>query len=212
MPLSRNIAQCPADARRHKAERDHKDREKVGKPIHSHATSHNSSVLATRAESDSRRIAKEQKLQTAAAACGIWGDGDIRLGTGSSCTAPQPHQATSNSHRSLFQLARSIVLIAPLTSWPSAFDVLKNRKNLFVAEHRLISRHVRLIIGNDGRKTELGDLEEFIIRVMPRVSGLIVRRCRKPSIGQPSHPVRLTLQVCPMAGRAVHRVATLTYR
>jgi hypothetical protein len=109
-------------------------------------------------------------------------------------------------------MARSGLLIASFAIRPPALDELEHRPDLIVAEYRLERRHVGSIARNHGREPELGDLEQLVIRVMPGMTRLIMGWRGKTSRWQPLHPLRLALEVCPVAGRAMRRVTALTKR
>src|SRR5262249_18382276 len=61
-------------------------------------------------------------------------------------------------------------------------------------------------------KTVLGNGEQYLVRVVPRMAARVVRRCGKTPVGELLAPVRLTFKVGAVAGRALLAVELLAER
>ncbi len=123
-------------------------------------------------------------------------------------------QYPRDSHQLLLAEAQQVV---PVALHIQAADALEHGTepqrgergdDLGIAEHTLVGGHVRhvvLQVRGPGH-TLSGDAQQDLIRVVPGVPACVVRRRRQSAIRAALSPVRLALQPCAVARRAVLRV------
>lgn len=97
--------------------------------------------------------------------------------------------------------------------WPAALDVREHGPDLVGGQGLAESRHVALVafwrVGGDAVAR---DLEQHLVRVVPCMATRIVRRRRQTAVRLTLAPVRLPLQVGPVARRALRRIDGMALR
>src|SRR5437773_10358071 len=88
---------------------------------------------------------------------------------------------------------------------PVALDVGEDRPDFIVRQFRAERRHIAFIPGGRMRRHQpaRGDAEEHIVRLVPGVPALIVRRCGHVAVRQTALPSRLALEPGAMARSAM---------
>ena len=91
---------------------------------------------------------------------------------------------------------------------PMRLDVREDRAYLVSRKLAPERRHVTLIAVPSKRRNHaiLNDQKKPLVRVLPRMPGVIVWRRRHPAVRKLVFPVRLPFQLCAVAGRAVFRI------
>jgi len=88
---------------------------------------------------------------------------------------------------------------------PGRFDIAEDCDDLVVRQDALIDGHVGRVVGiaEQGTGPVFRQAKQGVTVMMPRMSGFIMRRGRKPSVLTGRTPIRLTFQVRSMTGGAV---------
>ncbi len=101
------------------------------------------------------------------------------------------------------------VLPNPDVRRPLALDISQDCRDLSIREGISKGWHIGQVTLRIGCGTTLRDAHQEGIRMMPRMSACVMRRCREPAIGKASLPVRLSLESGSVATRASRRVEPL---
>jgi len=84
---------------------------------------------------------------------------------------------------------------------PAGFDIGKDRANLIVRQHPVISRHIGLNrLTHQGSQAVFCQIEKGCIIVVPGVAGFVMRRRGQAAIGLAGTPVRLAFKIDAVAG------------
>src|SRR5690606_2084746 len=118
-------------------------------------------------------------------------------------------KALTDRHSSVVTLQRDLFLCMQNLGRQAAIDVGDDRDYFQVGQDATIAGHVADISWRrrpSWNKAILHHIDQHLIRVVPGMASLVVRRCRQLSIGHAFAPSRLALQRLAMARRAIIRV------
>jgi len=90
---------------------------------------------------------------------------------------------------------------------PRALDVGEDGADVEIAENSSVSRHVGVVrIASDGSWAVFREPHEQLVGMMMGVPTLVVWRCRESTVGAPSPPVALALELSSVARSALGRI------
>lgn len=90
--------------------------------------------------------------------------------------------------------------------WPRALDEREDGSNLFVGQAIAESGHIRCMATRVGRRPPLGNVEENLIGMVPRMTRDVMGRRRQLAVSQPHPPIRLPFEISAMTASALSSV------
>lgn len=103
-------------------------------------------------------------------------------------------------------LFRIVDLVMTFTDvlWPCAIDERRNGNDFVVGQGAIIDRHVALVVlSSKPFEPEFRSFKKQLVRMMPCMTGLVVRRRRQPAVGLVVTSVGLAFEIVAVAAGAV---------